>query len=122
MKFLQKRRDDKSIDLNLNVVYSDYCGYFVADNKYNRKRDIDFKKEMTGRFELLYPIELGTCLDFEIKYSTLHELIDEIRRCYLFIYADEDNRFGIWGHCIEDLVIEFIEVYDNGDVFVGIGS
>ncbi len=47
----------------------------------------------------------------------------QIARAYRRIYAEEalDGRHGIWGHCLNDLVIEALIPHKSGwcEIFVG---
>lgn len=84
--------------------------------------DIDFKKSIKARMTIDYPVE--NYVEFEVEFKTLHELVDEIRRAYHFVYKDADkgNPFGIWGHDIGDLWIEGISIYPGNIIDLSIGS
>ncbi len=109
-------------------------------------RNVKFEEEIIGELYLCYPFSV--VIKENIKFSSLHELISEIRRTYQAAYAleketsskkammicEEDpnsplmNRnktngvVGIWGHDISNLCIESITLYESNLVRVGIGS
>lgn len=84
--------------------------------------DIKFKKEIEGTLYLSYP--LSVVVKQEIKFDSLHSLINEIRKTYKEIYKDRDSmiKCGIWGHDIYDLQIEGIVIYTDYSIKVSIGS
>lgn len=84
--------------------------------------DIEFEKKIKGRLVIDYPIK--NCVEFEVEYETLHDLVDEIRRAYHYVYKDvnKNNPFGVWGHDIGDLWIEGIEIYPGNVIHLKIGS
>lgn len=118
---------------------------YVDDDEFQVK-NLRFDSEIKGELYLNYPFSV--VIKDSIKFSTLHELISEIRRVYHEAYALEEqtskklmmpmyeedpnsslmNRnktngvIGIWGHDIGDLVIESITLYEGNLVRVGIGS
>ena len=90
----------------------------VADNDFECQ-DLSFNKDLTATIYLCYP--LSVVVKETIHFSTLHELISEIRKVYRKIYRGV-KKYGIWGHGICDLVIETIKLYeDNGTVLVNVG-
>lgn len=117
-----------------------------VDEKEFWTKNVKFDEEIIGELYLSYPFSV--VVKETIKFSSLHELIKEIRRTYQAIYelekgtslkqampmCEEDpssplmNRnktngvIGIWGHDIGDLVIESITLYEGNLVRVGIGS
>lgn len=84
--------------------------------------DISFGSDINGTLYLCYP--LTVVVKENIKFNSLHTLIQEIRRVYKEIYKDRKSiiKYGVWGHDIYDLVIESIEVFKDGSVDVNIGS
>ena len=95
-------------------------------------QNVSFDKEITADLILCYPLKV--VVREEIKFSTLHELISEIRKTYHKIYAKEaetlkairknkhlynrgtsDGLFGIWGHDIYDLCISSIRIVEGDD-------
>lgn len=55
------------------------------------------------------------------EYPTVNEIIDGIVNAYKIVYSNPDT-FKIWGHCIEDLVIESIELDKKNkriDLYIG---
>lgn len=122
MRFIKTRKTRitrgkpiQSIDISERI--DDIPGSYDEDYK-----DIDFKRKIKGRMAIDYPIE--NYVEFEVEFKTLHELVDEIRKAYQFIYKDADkgNPFGIWGHDIGDLWIENIEIYPGNIIDLSIGS
>lgn len=118
----------------------------MVDDDVFQTRNVMFEKEIIGELYLSYPFSV--VIKDEIKFSSLHELISEIRRVYHAAYSLEngtsikkampmyeedpnsplinrnrtDGVIGIWGHDIGDLVIESITLYEGNLVRVGIGS
>lgn len=117
-----------------------------VDEKEFWTKNVKFEEEIVGELYLCYPFSV--VLKETVKFSSLHELISEIRRTYQAAYElekttsmkkampmyEEDpnspfmnrNRtngvIGIWGHDIGDLCIESITLYEGNLVRVGIGS
>lgn len=109
-------------------------------------KNVMFDSEIEAGLYLNYPFSV--VVKDKIKFSSLYELINEIRRVYKEAYILEDstskkkampmyeedpscsmiNRnktngvIGIWGHEIGDLIIESITLYEGNLVRVGIGS
>lgn len=122
MRFIRERKTKitrgspvRSIDIWERV--DDIPGSYGEDYK-----DISFGRQIKGRMAIDYPVE--NYVEFEIEFRTLHELVDEIREAYQFVYKDADkgNPFGIWGHDIGDLRIEGIEIYPGNVIDLMIGS
>lgn len=44
-----------------------------------------------------------------------------VAQAYKYVYS-KPNKFGIWGHTIEDLRFEFLSIHENGVVTLDIGS
>lgn len=67
-----------------------------------------------------YP--LGGEYEFSMKGPvTVESLAAFVQSTYKKIYANPD-KYGIWGHCIEDLVLEGATVKRNGVIELGVGS
>lgn len=81
--------------------------------------DMSFNGEIEGILYLCYP--LTVVVEEKIKFSTLHELISEIRKTYKKIYKTP-IKYGIWGHHIGDLSISSIEIKEGNIIEVGIDS
>ncbi len=122
MRFIRERKTKitrgkpiRNIDIWEKI--DDTPGSYDEDYK-----DIDFGRKVKGRLTVDYPIE--NYVEFEIEYKTLHDLVDEIRRAYHYVYKDvnKDNPFGVWGHEIGDLYIEGIEIYPGNVIDLKIGS
>ena len=90
----------------------------VANDEIN-VQNILFENQINADLYLVYP--LSVVVKTSIKFSSLHELINEIRKAYKEVYKDY-NKYGIWGHDIYDLVIESISILEGPIVRVGIGS
>lgn len=102
----------------------------AADDSF-RHEDVKLDNTITAELYVKYP--LSVLVKDIITFSTLHELVSEIRRVYREIYDLEDetkteivkvnpqliNRgfsngmMGIWGHTIEDLCIEEVLIFDG---------
>lgn len=96
----------------------------------------------TLKIEFDYPLTVPAIINFERTGGfTRLELFEAIYFGYKYIYDTEDgesgdpgmmpgslNRapsegpFGIWGHVMEDLVIEDVIIHNNGKVELDIGS
>lgn len=97
-------------------------GYCPVGNSIIECGDIKFDEEINGVVYLCYP--LSVVVKKNISFNSLHSLINEIRKAYREIYANQESaiKYGIWGHDIYDLVIESIIIYQDNSVNVNIGS
>lgn len=114
------------------------CISIATGKGYKEIEDVSLE-ETTTALKIDYPLK-NPAIKI-IKYSSLYELIDEIRRVYKEVYKEEDEtmteyhpsgiplnrgwsngKYGIWGHVIEDLVISRITISDNGEIDLGIDS
>ena len=126
MKFIKEVKKDQATKfvkdiaegLNVEAAHTFECEESVAAELGTFSCE-DFGSLKACRLFLLYPFV--NILEFEVECSTLHELIDEIRRAYRFIYEDAD-RFGVRCHGIGGLYIERIFIDEEGIVFPFIGS
>lgn len=110
----------------------------IASFDHDGIKDVNYGENLKRNVIVDYPLSKPAVRP--IRFSTLYELIDEIRRVYIEIYDEEEkttstyqesatllNRgrtngvHGIWGHDIRDLWIEGIEIGDN-EVKLWIGS
>lgn len=87
--------------------------------------DMKFPQKVNADLLLSYPFNV--VVRQPIVFSSLYELISQIRETYKKIYEEEEqnHKYGIWGHSIYDLVIEgvsIVEGKDNPIVKVYIGS
>lgn len=82
------------------------CKNFTFNNKIEAKLYID------------YP--LSVVIEENIAFNTLHELISKIRNTYnqIFDINNKENKYGIWGHWIWDLVIEGITIYEKDNTIL----
>lgn len=82
------------------------CENFTFDNKIKAKLYID------------YPLSI--VIEEDITFNTLHELISKIRDTYsqIFDINNKENKYGIWGHWIWDLVIEGITIYKKDNTIL----
>ena len=125
-----------------NKKIVDDCNVFEKINNFNsyNSKNINFKESRSGELYIYYP--LNVLVKKSIKYNSLHELIDEIRKAYKKIYNEENitmnktiknnssllnrgtsnGKYGIWGHDIDDLYISSIVIYENGIIDLGIDS
>jgi hypothetical protein len=55
------------------------------------------------------------------KYVNLGLFLREVARKYKEIYK-KPGKYGIWGHSIDDLAFESVEIKKDGRVVLGIGS
>lgn len=110
-----------------------------AEKNY-RHRNVKYGETITTEIEIDYPLTRKAIK--RITFSTLYELIDEIRRCYREIYYEEErtmtvykpspewllNRgesngiYGIRGHEIGDLWLELLTITEDKKVYMYIGS
>ncbi len=109
------------------------------------KSDIKFEIPLSGEIHLNYPLSVNVVIAAECILN-LSELAYIIAKTYDNIYQEEDEtiidikeipkkdrkglmnrnetdgRYGIWGHDLEDLVLESIVIYKNGNIVPIIGS
>lgn len=85
-----------------------------------------FTEMKAVRIVFTYPLTRKAKLEFGSETGfTRAEIVECIRSGYRKIYAEEDltGKWGIWGHCIADLMIERVEVDDDtGVVSLYVGS
>lgn len=100
-----------------------------------------FDDKINGKAYITYP--LSTIVEIEIKdVETIGELLWLIAKAYKEIYKEEDEaykqqkeepsnlinrqksngKYGVWGHFLEELYFEGIDIYDNGTIDIQIGS
>ena len=84
--------------------------------------DVKFDKDINGKLYLAYP--LSVIVKEDVKFNSLHSLINQIRKTYREIYKNRESaiKYGIWGHDIYDLQIEGITIYKDYSIKVFIGS
>lgn len=99
------------------VLYDFNLSEIVYSNKIECKDHI-FKDKIKAKLYLDYP--LSVVVEKNIIFNTLHELISEIRKTYnqIFNINDKENKYGIWGHWIWDLVIEGITIYKKDNMIL----
>ena len=88
-------------------------------------QDMLFPEKINADLFLSYPLKV--VVKQPITFTSLYELISQIRDTYKKIYKEEKktHKYGIWGHSIYDLYIEGISIMegkDNPIVKVYIGS
>lgn len=119
----------------LQVNYSD-------DNEtlqFEMTDDIELKFS-EGHIYISYPLSVCVQVDIE-NIKSYYDILKDIKTAYQYIYDFEtesssikadylenslnrnstDGVFGIWGHVIEDLIVEGVYIKNN-NVFLGIGS
>lgn len=130
MEIIYKNNKNKSnftycseVFKNKEILNSfDKLGYCPVGQNIIECGDVKFEKEINGIVYLCYP--LSVVVKENIKFNSLHTLIQEIKKAYRKIYKDYNSsiKYGIWGHSIYDLVIEGIKLYKDNSVNVSIGS
>ena len=135
----------------INGVYNDGLQVsdtsMPVSKEYSKKYKMVKPMEVVIRKENIvieYTYPLSNKIEFPHKRKggwTRKALVSTIQKDYAKIYRDEDkavgptdcvpgtyNRdrsegpYGIWGHCIGDLVIEGVSISDKGKVTLSIGS
>ena len=104
----------------------------------------NFNEPVSGKAYITYPLKVIVEVEIE-NVETIGELLLKIAQTYRIIYDEEeksstvdvlpedervpllnrnstDGKYGVWGHDIDDLVFESVEIYDNGVIEINIGS
>lgn len=100
-----------------------------------------FDKPISGKVYITYP--LSVIVEIEVKeVETVGGLLWLIAKAYREIYKEEEDaykkqvkrptnslnreksngKYGIWGHFLEELIFEGVEIHDNGTIHISIGS
>ena len=89
----------------------------VDDNEIECE-NFTFNNEIEAKLYIDYP--LSVVIEEDIPFNTLHELISKIRDTYsqIFDINNKENKYGIWGHWIWDLVIEGITIYEKDNIIL----
>ena len=89
------------------------------ENLVNEDKILTNDKWATVEFD--YP--LSDTFSFKMRGPvTMKFLIKFVRKIYQEKIYKDWEKYGLWGHCIEDLVIENVNVKRNGTITLGIGS
>lgn len=78
----------------------------------------DFGELRQGWLYVEYPFDVQH--QFSVTYRTTHQLIDEIRAAFRYVY--ENRLFGHINHVIGDLSLEGILIDEKGRIFLYVGS
>lgn len=130
MEIIFKTNNNKSNFKYLSEIFKDKIvlngfnklGYCPVGRDTLECGNISFNRTINGNLYLGYP--LSVVVKENIKFDSLHSLINEIKRVYRKIYENRESaiKYGIWGHDIYDLQIEGIVIYTDYSVKVSIGS
>ncbi len=90
-------------------------------------------KRLTVKFD--YPLSNSVLVPYaSYEGFALKDLIDRVCKTYQRLYWEDEEtntgteryktngKYGIWGHNLNDLYIEGIEVWSDGTVYLNIGS
>ena len=122
MKFLGERKDRVEMG-NSSVVYGRKCNEWVDEELGTfRGKSKDFREKKKGWLTIDYPFK--KVLEFEVTYRTFHQLIDEIRKAFRYIYENEELCNEYWHdfHDIGDFCIEHILIDKDDRIVVLVGS
>lgn len=100
------------------------CDLKIADwAKYSKKNDLDLKPNSEYKVKFDYPLDKPNTLTLTTKKEGMSalDLLLTICQEYQRIYSEEEKYFeenpdgdeppyGFWGHCIDDLYLEELEV------------
>ena len=89
-----------------------------VDSNETECKNFTFNNEIKAKLYIDYP--LSVVIEEDITFNTLHELISEIRNTYnkIFDINNKENKYGIWGHWIWDLIIEGITIYEKDNTIL----
>lgn len=90
-------------------------------------KDIQLPPNSEFTLVIDYPLRTPVRIKMEVDKEGLGfiGLVKFIVLCYKKIYKTykKDNKYGIWGHCIEDLVLEAIHInHEKKEITLGMGS
>jgi len=81
-----------------------------------------FKKPVTGKVIITYPLGKDLSYVVDVKHcENVTELLWDVSQAYREIYR-YPRKYGIWGHSINQLFFERVDVYPDGRIEIGIGS
>lgn len=132
----------KQLDVNYSVLEVLKTPKKYVENllRYD-KGDKYFDKPINSKIYITYP--LSVIVEIEVNnINNIGELLYLIAQAYNEIYKEEKNsstikegnikgmmnrnetngKYGIWGHSIEDLFFECVQIYDNNIIHLCIGS
>lgn len=91
------------------------AGHFIS---FNKRRYLP--NPLDAKIYLTYP--LGCVVQVDAPHVTsVGEICYIVARAYEKIYGDE-NKYGVYGHTLESLVIEGMEIHGDATIIVHIGS
>lgn len=84
-------------------------------------QNVFFEKEIEADLYITYP--LSVLVKETVSFSSLYELIKNIRQVYKKIYKEErksfkdseKGKYGIWGHELSDLYLEYIKILEDNN-------
>jgi len=115
----------EKVDLNISVkALSEITGDVTnIINGTDGKRYLD-KEYSDLIFEIDYPLSTTKVRVKIPKAKTIADILVPIADVYkntIYADADKDNKFGVWGHGIQDLYFERINIKEKGvsELFIG---
>jgi hypothetical protein len=111
------------------------ASFLINDSNGEKWLSPDFK----GRVILDYPFKVIVALEID-RAESVGSLLWQIATAYQKIYKEEEEsalgkprkkgayiyeapgKFGIWGHHMDVLVAEQLEIYSDGTAFINLGS
>ncbi len=120
----------EKIDLNISVhALAEIQGdVTLVINAVDGKRYLD-KTYKDIVFELDYPLggleEDGTYALAEVKIlkaESIADILVPIAKYYQDVVYNDPKKYGVWGHRIEDLFFEGVEISESGETRLIIGS
>jgi len=89
-----------------------------------KTRDISIPPNQTYELKIDYPLSIVATCPIKTGANGLHTagIISKIAKFYRKIY-DNEEKFGIWGHCMEDLTLGHIRIdHKKKEVTISVGS
>lgn len=130
MKFQDKELEIKfkfnSVSLRSSKMYDRLTKSYLPKLEF-RDDNLNLIKN-SYKLYIDYPLSVIAVVDLEgIYINSKNELIKYICKIYQNIYEENENSnqsvsYGIWGHCLDDLVLHTIYIGKNGVISLGIDS
>jgi len=114
----------EKLELNISVKQlADLKGHKVTCIIHSLGGKRYLNKEYSNlRFSIHYPLDKDKAVEIVIpKAKSIADILVPLADTYKNVIYKDPKKYGVWGHCIEDLFFEGIVIKPNGicELFVG---
>jgi hypothetical protein len=85
------------------------CDFPITDLIKLKNNTLNLVPETTYTIEIDYPLDMPYKQSFKASINSDIQVMSLIGKMYKYVY-DHEDKFGIWGHDIGDLVLEGVKV------------